>query len=125
MLNLLSQQGYYTPSPFTNLTAQPSKNTTFCSNETSFFSFDPAAAIQNELKSGVKLEDLQWPSKIQDAVHAVKGGTQFMFGVYVIGAVSTGAALIAALIGVRGVWRYSAVTSVILSLVCYPQVLQE
>ena len=125
MLNLLLQQGYYTPTPFTNLTSQPSKNITFCSNETSFFPFDPAAAIQNELKSGVKLSDLQWPKELQDGVHAVKAATSVMFAVYFIAAISTGTALIAALVGVRAVWRYSAVINMILSLVSHPQALPE
>lgn len=124
-LTLLSQQGYYTPSPFANLTSQPSKNISYCSNQTSFFHFDPAAVIQGELKPGVKLTDLSWPSAIQDGVHAVEDATDVMFVLYSTGATTTGVALIAALIGVRGVWRYSAITCVMLSSVCGPQVLPE
>lgn len=120
MLTLLSQQGYFTPSPVANLTSQPSKNITHCSNETSFFHFDPAAVIQNELKPGVNLADLSWPSAIQNGVHAVEGATDLIFVLYFIGAATTGVAFIATLIGVRAVWRYSAITCVMLSSVRYP-----
>lgn len=124
-LTILRQQGFYTPSPTANLTSQPSKNVTYCSNETSFFHFDPAAVVQNELKPGVKLTDLKWPSAIQDGVHAVKDATSFMFLLYFIGAATTGVALIAALIAVRAVWRYSAIACLMLSSVCQSHVLLE
>ena len=125
MLTLLCQQGYFTPSPFTNLTSEPSKNITFCSNQTSFFHFDPAAVIQNELKGGVKLTDLKWPSAIEDGVHAVKAATDLMFVLYFTGALTTGVGLIAALIGVREVWRYSAIMNLILSSVSDPKIFPE
>ncbi|KAF6240948.1 hypothetical protein HO173_000741 [Letharia columbiana] len=116
-------EGYYTPSPFANLTSQPSKNISYCSNQTSFFHFDPAAVIQGELKPGVKLTDLSWPSAIQDGVHAVEDATDVMFVLYSIGATTTGVALIAALVGVRGVWRYSAITCVMLSSLAFGSLL--
>lgn len=125
MLTLLLQKGFYTPSPIANLTSQPSKNITHCSNETSFFHFDPGAIIQNELKPGVNLTDLSWPSAIQDGVHAVEDATDVMFVLYFIGATTTGVALIAALVGLREVWRYSIITCLILSSVGHPQVLPE
>ena len=125
MLNLLSQQGYYTPTPVANLTSQPSKNITHCSNQTSFFHFDPGAVIQSELKPGVNLTDLSWPSAIEDGVHAVEGATDVMFVLYFIGAASTGVALTAALVGVRDVWRYSAIICLVLSSVSHPEVLPE
>ena len=118
----LIQQGYFTPTPFTNLTSQPSKNITFCSNQTTFFSFDPGAVIQNELKPGVKLTDLNWPTAIENGVHAVKGATDVIFVLYLAGAIATGMALIAALVGVREVFRYSAMICSMLSSVRHPQV---
>ena len=123
MLTLISLKGYFTPSPFTNLTSQPSRNVTFCSNQTSFFHFDPAAAIQQELKSGVKLTDLKWPSAIEDGIHAVKAASDLMFVLYVMGVSTTGVALLTALVGVRNAWRYSAVTNIMLSSVGAPKVL--
>ena len=125
MLTLLFQQGNFTPSPFANITSQPSKNVTHCSNETSFFHFDPATVIQNELKPGVKLPDLSWPQAIQNGVHAMKGATDVMFILYFSAAVATGVALIGALVGVNAVWRYSAITCLIFSSVCYSQVFPE
>lgn len=119
------KQGYFTPTPFQNLTSQPSKNITHCSNETSFFHFDPGAIIQNELKPGINLTDLSWPSAIQDGVRAVEGATDLMFVLYFMGAATTGVALIAALVGVREVWRYSAVICFMLSSVSHQQVLRD
>lgn len=118
-------EGYFTPTPFQNLTSQPSKNITHCSNETSFFHFDPGAIIQNELKPGINLTDLSWPSAIQDGVRAVEGATDLMFVLYFMGAATTGVALIAALVGVREVWRYSAVICFMLSSVSHQQVLRD
>lgn len=77
--------------------------------------------IQKELKPGVNLTDLKWPSAIQDGVHAVEGATDFMFVLYLIGATTTGVALLAALVGVRMVWRYSAIICLMLSSVCHHQ----
>ncbi|CAF9931631.1 hypothetical protein IMSHALPRED_008670 [Imshaugia aleurites] len=116
-------EGYYTPTPVANLTSQPSKNITHCSNQTSFFHFDPGAVIQSELKPGVNLTDLSWPSAIEDGVHAVEGATDVMFVLYFIGAASTGAALTAALVGVRDVWRYSAITCLVLSSLAFGSLL--
>lgn len=48
-----------------------------------------------------------------------------MFVLYFMGAVTTGVALIAALVGVREVWRYSALTCLMLSSVSHPPVLPE
>lgn len=116
-------EGFYTPSPIANLTSQPSKNITHCSNETSFFHFDPGAILQNELKPGVNLTDLSWPSAIQDGVHAVEDATDVMFVLYFIGATATGVALIAALVGVREVWRYSVLTCLLLSSLAFGSLL--
>lgn len=116
-------EGYFTPTPFANLTSQPSKNITFCSNQTSFFSFDPGAVIQNELKPGVKLTDLDWPTTIENGVHAVKGATDVIFVLYLAGAVATGMALIGALVGVREVFRYSAMICSMLSSLAFGSLL--
>ena len=98
---------------------------TYCSNQTSFFHFDLGAVIQNELKPGLKLTDLSWPSAIEDGVHAVEDATDVIFVLYIIGAATTGAALIAALVGVRAVWRYHVVACLMLSSVCHSRVLPE
>ena len=55
----------------------------------------------------------------------MEDATDVIFVLYFIGAITTGVALIAALVGLREVWRYSIITCLILSLVSHPQVLPE
>jgi len=117
-------EGYYTPGPIANLTADPSKNVTFCSNHTSFFHFDPAAVIQNELKPGLNISDLKWPSAIQDGIRAVELATKVMFVLYCVGAAAAGGALVGALLGVWASGRLSAVVNLMVALVCSPPILE-
>lgn len=58
-------------------------------------------------------------------MHAVKAATDLMFVLYFTGALTTGVGLIAALIGVREVWRYSAIMNLILSSVSNPKSFQK
>ena len=55
-------------------------------------------------------------------MHAVKGATDVIFVLYLAGAVATGMALVAALVGVREVFRYSAMICSMLSSVRHRQV---
>ena len=112
-------QGFYTPTPVANLTEQPSKNITFCSNHTALFNFDPAAIIQSELKPGLNLSDLQWPSAIQDGIRAVELGSKIMFVLYCMGAAATGIALVGALIGVFAAGRLSAFVNFMFAIVSH------
>ncbi|KAL8979098.1 MAG: hypothetical protein Q9205_005484 [Flavoplaca limonia] len=93
-------EGYFTPGPVANKTVDPDKNVTQCSNRTALFHFDPTAAIQKELKPGISLADLEWPSTIQDAVHAVEVASKAMFVLYCVGVAATGLALLGAFVGV-------------------------
>ncbi|KAI4282344.1 MAG: hypothetical protein L6R38_003024 [Xanthoria sp. 2 TBL-2021] len=93
-------EGYFTPGPLANKTVDPDKNVTQCSNQTALFHFDPTAAIQKELKPGISLADLRWPSAIKDAVHAVEIASKAMFVLYCVGAAATGPALAGAFLGV-------------------------
>ncbi|KAL8694492.1 MAG: hypothetical protein Q9224_003561 [Gallowayella concinna] len=93
-------EGYYTPGPIANQTVDPDKNVTRCSNQTAMFHFDPSTVIQKELKPGISLADLHWPSAIKDAVHAVELASKAMFVIYCIGAAATGLALVGAFLGV-------------------------
>ena len=93
-------EGYFTPGPVANKTVDPDKNVTQCSNRTALFHFDPTAAIQRELKPGISLADLEWPSTIQDAVHAVEVASKAMFVLYCVGVAATGLALLGAFVGV-------------------------
>ena len=100
-----------------NLTAHPSKNVTKCSNQTATFHFDPAKAIQDELKPGINLTDLKWPSKVQDGITAVKLASNVMFVLYCIGIAAIGVALIGAFIGVFAAGRFAAMINTMLSFV--------
>ncbi|KAL8800807.1 MAG: hypothetical protein Q9182_004915 [Xanthomendoza sp. 2 TL-2023] len=93
-------EGYFTPGPIANQTVDPDKNVTRCSNHTAMFHFDPTSVIQKELKPGISLADLHWPSAIKDAVHAVELASKAMFVIYCIGAAATGLALAGAFLGV-------------------------
>ncbi|KAI4221506.1 MAG: hypothetical protein L6R36_006860 [Xanthoria steineri] len=93
-------EGYFTPGPLPNKTVDPDKNITQCSNRTALFHFDPTAAIEKELKPGISLADLRWPSTIKDAVHTVEVASKAMFVLYCVGAAATGLALIGAILGV-------------------------
>ncbi|KAL8941703.1 MAG: hypothetical protein Q9216_002076 [Gyalolechia sp. 2 TL-2023] len=109
-------EGFYTPGPIANATVDPEKNVTRCSNQSAMFHFDPTSVIQKELKPGINLTDLQWPSAIQDAVHAVKIASRAMFALYCIGAAATGLALLGAFLGVFSGGRIAALANNGLSL---------
>ena len=110
-------EGYYTPSPVTNLTSSPSENVTRCSNQTSMFHFDPASIIQSELRPGLNLTDLKWPKAIQDGIRTVELASKIMFVLYCIGAASVGVALLGAMIGVLASGRLSAAVNFMTTMV--------
>ncbi|KAL8848201.1 MAG: hypothetical protein Q9221_006770 [Calogaya cf. arnoldii] len=93
-------EGYFTPGPLANKTVDPDKNVTQCSNRTALFHFDPTAAIQKELKPGISLADLRWPSAIKDAVHTVEIASKAMFVLYCVGTAAAGLALVGSFLGV-------------------------
>ena len=104
-------EGYYSPSPVTNLTSSPSKNVTHCSNQTALFHFDPAAIIQSELKPGVNLTELKWPKAVQDAVRAAELASKVMFVLYCIGVGAVGLALLGAILSLFASGRLSALVN--------------
>lgn len=110
-------EGYYTPSPVANLTSDPSKNVTHCSNQTSMFHFDPAAIIQAELRPGLNLTDLKWPQAIQNSIRAVELASKVMFVLYCIGAASVAVALLGAMTGVCTSGRFSAAVNFLTAMV--------
>ncbi|MCJ1286711.1 hypothetical protein MMC26_006057 [Xylographa opegraphella] len=112
-------EGYYTPSPISNATSQPSKNVTSCSNHTAFFTFNPTTILQTELKPGMNLTELKWPSAIQDVIVAVETASKVMFVLYCIGVGFAGLALIGALIGFLAGGRLSAALNVMLDLMAF------
>ena len=52
----------------------------------------------------------------------MEGATDVIFVLYFVGAATTGVALIAALVGVREVWRHSAIICLMLSSVSHSEV---
>ncbi|KAL8637142.1 MAG: hypothetical protein Q9228_005556 [Teloschistes exilis] len=112
-------EGYYTPSAFANATAEPHKNVTQCSNRTALFHFDPSSVIQKELKPGITLDDLHWPSAIKNAVRAVEIASKVMFVLYCIGAAATGLALLGAFLGVLSGGRLAALSNNMLAFLAF------
>lgn len=114
-------EGYYTPSPITNATSDPAKNVTHCSNQTTFFRFDPTAVLQSELKTGINLTELKWPQAIEDAVQAVGVATNAMFVLYCIGVATAGVAVLGSVMGLLAGGRFSALVNLMLAMVgCSP-----
>ncbi|KAL8988891.1 MAG: hypothetical protein Q9177_002101 [Variospora cf. flavescens] len=109
-------EGYFTPGAIANATIDPEKNVTRCSNHTAMFHFDPSSVIQKELKPGISLADLRWPSAIKDAVRAVKIASNVMFVLYCVGVAATGLALIGAFPAVFSGGHMAALANHLLSL---------
>ncbi|KAL8742774.1 MAG: hypothetical protein Q9190_004796 [Brigantiaea leucoxantha] len=112
-------EGYFTPTAITNGTINPHKNVTRCSNHTALFHFDPSAIIQKELKPGISLTDLEWPSAIKDAVRAVEVASKAMFVLYCIGVAAAGLALAGAFLGVASEGKLTALVDAMLSLLAF------
>lgn len=112
-------EGFFTPSPVVNITVHPSKNVTKCSNHSSSFHFDPAKVIQSELKPGLNLTDLKWPSSIQDGIQAVKLASNVMFVLYCIGIAAVGLALLGSIVGIVAAGRFGAMVNSMLAFLAF------
>jgi hypothetical protein len=110
-------EGYYTPTAFANTTVQPSQNITKCSNQTRMFHFDPAAVIQSELKPGVNLTSLKWPSAIEDGIHAIEVASKVMFVLYCMAAATAGVAFLGAIAGFLTGAKLIALANTLLCLI--------
>jgi SUR7/PalI family len=99
-----SPQGYYTPSTFSNSSSTPTKNVTRCSHHTAFFNFNLSAILQSELLPDITLADLDWPSKLDDALAALGVLSKAMFALYCIGAGFAVLAVLAAAYALCGGW---------------------
>ena len=110
-------EGYYTPSAVANSTSNPHKNVTHCSNQTGLFHFDPTAVLRSELRQGVSLQNLQWPSAIQDGIRALQGTSKVMTILYYIGIALAGLAIAGSIIGSVVGGGISAVVNLLLALV--------
>lgn len=77
-------------------------------------------AIQNELKHGVNLTDLKWPSAIQDGINGIKLASNVMFILYCIGIAAAGVALLGAFVGIFFTGRFGAMVNSMLAFVSSP-----
>jgi hypothetical protein len=111
-------EGYYEP----NATVEPGhkkphENVTSCSNRTALFHFDPTKIIEQELKPGVNLTDIKWPSQIEDGIRVLEAAGKAMFALYCIGIGFAGIGLIGAVFGLIASGRISALFNFILCIV--------
>lgn len=83
------------------------------------FHFDPSSIIQKELRPGINLTDLRWPSAITDAVHTIDMASKAMSVLYYIGVATIGLGLLGAFLGVFSGGRIAALANTMLSLVSY------
>jgi len=113
-------EGYYTPTAVANSTSHPNKNVTKCSNHTALFHFDPTTIVQNELKTGVSLQDLHWPSAIQDGMRALEAASKVMVVLYYVGIAVTGLAVIGSITGIIAGGNLSAIVNLMLAIVRRP-----
>ncbi len=111
-------EGYYTPTAVVNSTSRPSRNVTSCSNRTALFHFDPTATLQKELKPGVSLQDLHWPSAIQDGIRTLEIGSKVMVILYYVGIAVTGLAIAGSIIGFTVGGNLGATINLLLAIVC-------
>ncbi|KAK0946550.1 hypothetical protein LTR29_002018 [Friedmanniomyces endolithicus] len=99
-------EGYYNPGPVPNTTlprSQIHRNVTSCSNRTAMYSFDPRTTLQQELNvsghSNVALSDLNWPSNVDKALHALVIAQKATFVLYCVAIALVGVAMLLALAG--------------------------
>jgi SUR7/PalI family len=87
---------------YKNTTKAISMNVTSCSKPKGMYSFDPTAILQKELKKGVTLQDIKWPSQVQDGLRALSTAARAMFVLYMIGIATVGLMILTSLAGLSG-----------------------
>lgn len=110
-------EGYYDPGPISTNGSKIKENVTHCSTRTALFHFNPTTVIQDELKPGISLSDIDWPDDLKNALKALHVAQTVMFIFYCIGIGFTCFALIGALVGFITNGRISAFLNFILSFV--------
>ena len=96
----------------------PGRNVTFCSPKKAGFVFDPTAAVQNDLKTGISLlDDLHWPQEIQDGLNALHAAMRATFGLYAVGAALAGVLVLGSVAGVFSHGRLTALLDTLIALV--------
>ena len=111
-------EGYYEPGPIPNASfTNPSENVTFCSPPQAFSFFNATQVLMNELLPGVSLDQIQFPSQVQDAITAMAVVQKVMFVLYCVGAGISGLAALEAILAFLIDSRLSAVCNAILDIV--------
>ncbi|KAI9878197.1 MAG: hypothetical protein M1830_001589 [Pleopsidium flavum] len=112
-------EGYYAPVALANSTSHPNRNVTKCSNHTALFHFDPTSIIQKELKPGVSLQNLHWPSAIQDGLRTLEAASKVMVILYYVGIAVTGLAIIGSIIAIVTGGTLSAIVNLMLAIIAF------
>ena len=118
-------EGYYLPGPVPNSTVPAGsihKNVTSCSNNTANHHFNPSAVLQEQLDksgTGVTLDDLHWPSGIDDGLHALDVAQSAVFVLYCIAIGLTFFAFVMAVIGLFFEGRLNAFANVLVDGIAF------
>lgn len=118
-------EGYYEPGSVPNATLSKSdisKNTTYCSNRTAMYNFDPQEILQRELDesgTGVDLSDLQWPDEIEVGLDALRISAKATFIIYCASIGFIGVALISAAVSFFLEGRLSALLNLVLDWLAF------
>ncbi|KAF4547597.1 SUR7/PalI-like protein 2 [Elsinoe fawcettii] len=119
-------EGFYEPGPLPNATVSLGdidRNTTWCSNRTANFEFDPREALQRNLnESGngnINVTDLNWPSQIDDGLRALHAVQRATFIIYCVAIGLIALATIAAIVSIVFSGRLSACGVLILSFLAF------
>lgn len=107
-------QGAYTPNATVD---DPGTNTTKCSNQTTFFHFEPSKIVEDALPSGITLEDIHWPDEITNTERTIKVATNAMFVCYIIGIAFAGVGILTAIWAILSGGRLSGLVNLAVDLV--------
>ncbi|KAF2850662.1 integral membrane protein-like protein [Plenodomus tracheiphilus IPT5] len=118
--------GQYTPAEAANATVSEddiSKNITGCSQSKAMYKFDPTRIVEDALNrttgTQVTLDDLDWPSDIQNGIRALNALMAAMFILYVIAICLIFLALLAALFAVITSGRLSACLNFLIATLAF------
>ncbi|EXJ80026.1 hypothetical protein A1O3_08312 [Capronia epimyces CBS 606.96] len=109
-------EGSYLPKPTVH---NARENITACSNRSTVFHFDPSKVIQKKLPDGITLEDIHWPTTIEDTEHDLKIVSTTMVVFYIIGIAFAGIAILTALWGIWAGSRLSAVVNFFIDVLAF------
>lgn len=118
--------GQYTPAEVANATVSQSdisKNVTGCSQSQAMYKFDPTRIVEDALNkstgTNVTLEDLNWPTDIQNGIKALNALMAAMFVLYVIAICLVFVALLAAVFAVIASGRLSACVNFLIATLAF------